>query len=425
MSEIVAQPRKLKYIPAFDGIRGVFCLIIISHHLPVYFLRVPFAFGWEILQLFFVMSGYLITSILVNDKKYKFKEFANRFYMKRFYRIFPLYFFFIFLIFVVGYITKSSNFWQDLKLWEELKQNWGYLFSYTYNLKEWFNFKAIQAYDISPITQHLWSLSLEEQFYIFYPIIVYFLSNRNLKIALVTIVVVSPFLRLGGFLYLDANIPASYPQIADFNKNYLIGWILHRNTLFQLDALALGGCLALFNFDWIKKPVRLFWIIFSVFLVVVFFNAYLDVHNGISLTLRDALMEHTLLGRNYQCFYLYTLVNVLMASLIIVTFGQKNPFKIFEWPFFIKMGQISYGLYVYHYLVLAIYTFGWLIIGKKTHIKLLQMVKGNIIFEIIFAIGFYFILIKLSQWSFIYFESYFLKLKSKFDKQKKEKTLSV
>ena len=70
MAEPIAPPRKLKYIPAFDGIRGLFCLIIISHHLPVHYSRVPFAFGWEILQLFFVMSGYLITSILLKDKNY-------------------------------------------------------------------------------------------------------------------------------------------------------------------------------------------------------------------------------------------------------------------------------------------------------------------------------------------------------------------
>ena len=136
------------------------------------------------------------------------------------------------------------------------------------------------------------SLSLEEQFYIFYPLIVFFLSEKSLKITLVSIVILSPFIRLAGFLYMDANIPETYPQIVGFEKNDLIAWILHRNTIFQLDALSLGGCLALFNFDWIKKPVRLFWIIFVVFLVVVLGNAWLDVQNGASSSFRNALMEH-------------------------------------------------------------------------------------------------------------------------------------
>ncbi|MBK8673879.1 MAG: acyltransferase [Bacteroidetes bacterium] len=419
MAEPIAPPRKLKYIPAFDGIRGLFCLIIISHHLPVHYSRVPFAFGWEILQLFFVMSGYLITSILLKDKNYPFKEFASRFYMKRFYRIFPLYFFFIFLCIFVGYFTSSSKFWQDLRMWEDLQINWGYLVTYTFNLKEWFNFKADQMYSISPLFAHLWSLSLEEQFYIFYPLIVFFLSEKSLKITLVSIVILSPFIRLAGFLYMDANIPETYPQIVGFEKNDLIAWILHRNTIFQLDALSLGGCLALFNFDWIKKPVRLFWIIFVVFLVVVLGNAWLDVQNGASSSFRNALMEHTLLGRNYQCFYLYTLVNFLMAALILVTFKQDNPFKIFENKTLIKLGQISYGLYVYHFLVLAIYMYAWQVIGRKIHIKLLPLAANNIFVEIIFVLCFYFILIKLSQWSFKYFESYFLNLKANLDKAKK------
>ncbi|MBX7225994.1 MAG: acyltransferase [Chitinophagales bacterium] len=416
-----ASTRKLKYIPAFDGIRGVFCIIIISHHLPVLFFRVPFAFGWEILQLFFVMSGYLITMILVNDKKYAFKEFASRFYTKRIYRIFPLYFFFIFLMLLLGFATKDSAIWNEkAKIWPELSQNWGYLFSYTYNLKEWFNFKHGLPYNISPVFAHLWSLSLEEQFYIFYPIIVYFLSVKNLKRFLVAVVVLSPIIRLLGYNYMNVHVPETLSTIPDFNKKELISWILHRNTLFQLDALSLGGCLALFDFSWIKKPVRVFWGIFVVFLAVVLFNGWSDVQNGIKPNLYEALLEHTVLVSNHQYLYMYTLVNVLMAALIIVTFRENNPFKIFEHKFFIRMGQISYGLYVYHYIVLVLYLAIW-VFGPKIilHKNLINRVYGNVLWEIVFVVGFYIILILISELSFRYFETYFLQLKAKIDKAKR------
>lgn len=417
-----ASTRKLKYIPAFDGIRGVFCLIIISHHLPVLFFRVPFAFGWEILQLFFVMSGYLITMILVNDKKYAFKEFASRFYTKRIYRIFPLYFFFIFLMLLLGFATKDSAIWNErVKIWPELSQNWGYLFSYTYNLKEWFNFKAGQPYNISPVFAHLWSLSLEEQFYIFYPLIVYFLSEKNLKRVLVLIVVISPIIRLLGYNYMNAHVPDAVSSIPDFDKKQMISWILHRNTLFQLDALSLGGCLALFNTSWIKKPVVMFWGIFVIFLSVVLFNGWSDVQNGYAENLYEALLEHTVLVSNHQYLYMYTLVNILMAALIIVTFRENNPFKIFEHKFFIRMGQISYGLYVYHYIVLALYLAIWVFIPPMFHYKnLINKVSGNIFMEIIFVVGFYTILIFVSELSFRYFETYFLQLKAKIDKAKRK-----
>ncbi len=108
-----------------------------------------------------------------------------------------------------------------------------------------------------------------------------------------------------------------------------------------------------------------------------------------------------------------------MAALILVTFKQDNPFKIFENKTLIKLGQISYGLYVYHFLVLAIYMYAWQVIGRKIHIKLLPLAANNIFVEIIFVLCFYFILIKLSQWSFKYFESYFLNLKANLDKAKK------
>ena len=87
----MSTPQPLKYIPAFDGVRGIFCLLIITHHWVMPHLKGPFALLWWILQLFFILSAYLITKILIYDKaRLDFKNYIKRFFTRRAYRIFPL-----------------------------------------------------------------------------------------------------------------------------------------------------------------------------------------------------------------------------------------------------------------------------------------------------------------------------------------------
>lgn len=405
---------KLKYIPAFDGIRGLFSLIIISHHLPVLFLRVPFSIGWELLQIFFVMSGFLITMILLKEKaKYPFKEYGRRFYLKRIYRIFPLYFGYLFLMVLIGFLTRDIKAFDSIGIWRDLQQNWAYLFTYTYNLKEIFNLTSGVNFNMSPIFTHLWSLSLEEQFYVFFPLIVYFLSEKNLKRLLITIVIISPIIRGIGFYYLNNIIPVSMPEIPMYDKSTFVSWILHHNTMFQLDTLCCGAALAVFKFDWLK-PIRWFYFVLFLFVGLMIINGLLDVHNGLAPSFREAILDIKFLGHNYQPLYIFTLGNLLAMLLILITFEKNNPFKFFEWKFFVEMGRISYGMYVLHFFIMIIY----LIILKVTHISPnFTMFYGTFWKEVLAVIGYYALVIFISKMSYKYYESYFLRLKEKLDKQ--------
>src|SRR4051794_968387 len=98
-----------KHIPALDGVRGLAILLVIAFHARVVFVstsEIPFlgfrllALGWIGVDLFFVLSGFLITGILLDTRDAS--GYFQAFYSRRVLRIFPLYFFYLFLILVAG-----------------------------------------------------------------------------------------------------------------------------------------------------------------------------------------------------------------------------------------------------------------------------------------------------------------------------------
>lgn len=82
------KPSTLPYVPALDGLRGIAIILVLALHYSL------LPCGWIGVQIFFVLSGYLITKILLQEKTRPLGEYLKRFYVRRSLRIFPLYFFF-------------------------------------------------------------------------------------------------------------------------------------------------------------------------------------------------------------------------------------------------------------------------------------------------------------------------------------------
>ena len=163
----------IKYIKPFDGMRGIGALMIILYHFPGKHFTI--SHGWEFMQLFFVMSGYLITLVLLEDKdKYTFKNYSIYFYVKRILRLFPLYFAYLFFWLIIYFMFKQNSFIQ-LAL-KDVVQHAPYLFTYTYNYMSFVNFLLGFDYHSTILTTHLWTLSVEEQFYLIFPFLVFFLK---------------------------------------------------------------------------------------------------------------------------------------------------------------------------------------------------------------------------------------------------------
>ncbi len=181
------------HIPVLDGIRGVAILLVMAYH----FLHpgghilaiVPEAIaraGWVGVDLFFVLSGFLITGILLKTKADP--HYLRNFYMRRTLRIFPLYYAFLTCLFVVGASITSLN----TPGFKEVAKHQLWLWTYTANIGQYWTGKLLFASGWVE-ANHLWSLAVEEQFYLVWPAIV-LLFSRHALMRLCIFIIASAFI---------------------------------------------------------------------------------------------------------------------------------------------------------------------------------------------------------------------------------------
>ena len=337
------------YISSLDGLRGFGIIFVVLYHL----LRLKGAdpsllgFSWIFIQMFFVQSGYLITKILLQSKTLPFKEYLKRFYWNRVVRIFPVYFLYLFIL--VG-IYLAFNITPDFP------SRAAYLFTYTYNFTRLF-----EHADFHPLYVHLWSLAVEEQFYLVWPFFLYFLSSRNIKVFIISLIVICPLVRYALGEYLVSH--TSFDEMR-------IGEAIYGFTLSHFDAFAIGGSIAIFPFNWLKTRIKIVLLMFSLFgSVLLLLNQYSISGNTIDLGWTSLGIPLASL-HNYQHVWSYTLVNVLFF-LIIMLIIQTRYQGIFNWTPFVSMGKVVYGTYIFHFALLLVLT----------------RVAGGLWFPLLFAIS--------------------------------------
>lgn len=178
----------MKYYKELDGVRAVAALMIMVCHFFLYadsensfflLLKKISVFGQTGVSLFFVLSGFLISRILLNAKKEK--NYFRNFYVKRILRIFPLYYFFL-LLYYFGLPTILS---EQIYSFSEQKYFWVYL----QNIARTFEWKSE-----GPV--HFWSLAVEEHFYFFWPILFFFFSTKRIVQSIIVIVILAFLCRI-------------------------------------------------------------------------------------------------------------------------------------------------------------------------------------------------------------------------------------
>ena len=197
------------YIPQFDGLRGVSILAVFVAHSE--FLRaLPHAhfleYGRVGVDLFFLLSGFLITGILVDTRSAP--HYFRNFYARRALRIWPLYYIILTLIFYVTAQPENS-------IGQQAGHVWPFFYLYLQNLR----FHLPIPYGLEPT----WSLAIEEQFYLTWPLLVLLLKKRSLTITLMCASLLSLTLRIIGFEH-GASLK-----------------FIHNFTLCRLDAISLGS----------------------------------------------------------------------------------------------------------------------------------------------------------------------------------------
>lgn len=294
------------YFKQLDSIRAIaVSLVIICHWVPANYVLDDDDLG-QIgalgVNIFFVLSGFLITRILIDYKSQIISSNLKKsaalkvFYFRRALRIFPIYYLYMLLLPVLFTIPSSELF-----------------HSLTYTI----NFYFFEAKYWSPYTTHLWSLAVEEQFYLFWPLFVLFINKRYL------LHVIFSFIAIG----LSTQL-----LVTDHEFGYL-------PTYTCLDAFGIGALIAwtfVYKFDLFSKTYSTL----------------------TSLALACILL--TLLGFQYSDLRFIlpqrTVHSLIAAWLIItITFSEKFPWLkasfIVENKFLIFIGKISYGIYLYHLII--------------------------------------------------------------------------
>lgn len=358
----------MKYIKALDGLRALAIILVMLFHF--YFLL---EVGWIGVQLFFVLSGYLITSILLTSKTDQLGDYLKRFYWRRSLRIFPLYY--IYLLAITGLYFVAH-------IPEDYISKIPYLALYNYN-----HYPVFESLSHDVAFTHFWSLSVEEQFYLFWPFIIFFLNIRSLKILVIGIIVIVPIFRYGVYEWL---ITHDYP-LAD------LGQIIYRLTPAQIDSFAFGAAIPIFSLTDNEKLGR----------TAGFISALLFIGFGV-LNLITTESPISSLGyvnggtANYQYVWSYTLINAASLGLILVILSNRTGNivrNIFENKILVQIGKVSYGMYVYHWVFLAFYR-------KTIHPFIGYRPLSFIV---------YMLMVYIISWlSFRIFESYFINLKDRF-----------
>jgi peptidoglycan/LPS O-acetylase OafA/YrhL len=293
-----------KYIPQFDGLRGIAILVVLLAHLT-YLNGIEFAqlfkYGRTGVDLFFVLSGFLITGILLDTKE--LPGYFKNFYARRALRIWPPYYGILFLFFVLFPILFPRH------LFLTDRKTWPYFVTYTQNLFYHFDFSI----PLSPT----WSLAVEEQYYMIWAPVVFLFGRKSLRNILLGMIVFSLCFRVASFYAGARN---------DFVHNF---------TLCRLEPLAAGGLAAL----WLRSakctPVK--WARGGMMALTVGLA-------GIALALVDwgpAVPVYT------YPFLASTFAGLLALSL---TADPQNSFvgRALTQRWLVYTGRISYGVYLIH-----------------------------------------------------------------------------
>ena len=308
---------KNEVIPELDGVRGIAILLVLLFHLessyPPSITRLFFApllVGWSGVDLFFVLSGFLITGILMKTRNCR--NYFSSFYIRRILRIMPLYLIAVFTYFVVA--LPLAHHWGHWQTRDNSMQMWFWL-----HLSNW----PPAFGNVVPFIGHFWSLSVEEQFYLIWPLVVLLVDPSRL-IYLCAMVVATAFaLRLAwassSFVY------------------YL--------TPFRMDALGVGCLVAVIVRDRRWFPVvraQLRWVVLvtaSLLLAVVVIARSPRPFNPWMSTL------------GYTCFALF------YGSLVFSAYAQAGSPSwmavLLRTSFLRTFGKYSYAIYVFHTAVTA------------------------------------------------------------------------
>src|SRR5688572_7958162 len=317
------------FVPALDGVRGFAILLVLVLHFSAYGHELPrsgllidqlyyrvAAAGWIGVDLFFVLSGFLITGILYDAKGSP--HYFRNFYIRRTLRIFPLYYGAL-ILFLVIFPLLWPNHGGLRSMQNDGWWYWTYLSNVKIAMDGWPQFGAIG---------HFWSLAVEEQFYLLWPLLVLAFRRRQLQMICLICIVVALAARV--VLNIRGNNPAAFVF-----------------TPARMDALAAGAYVALAarETEGLRSLAR--FALPGAALMVVLAMVIVALRNGFAAY--DPLVStigHTAIALLFAG--VLVLVLTLSRETLLVRVFNSTPLRFF--------GRYSYGIYVFHHPLLFLFS---------------------------------------------------------------------
>ena len=320
---------KTRYLPSIDSLRALAVLAVIIYHIDINYLPG----GFLGVDLFFVLSGYLISSLIIKEYKKTGTLNLYNFYMRRARRLLPAVYFMItvclvFMVLFNGVLLRKSHL--------------DAVFGYIYSSNWWYIFHKLDYFDSfgaqSPF-KHLWSLAIEEQFYMFFPLI-FLIFNRRKK---------------------------EEGQSSSLNKNFLY-------IVLGLILISLVTHILLFDINNINRiyfgtDTRAFSLLVGVVGALVYPMDKLSsptnvkesvLYSVVSLTSISTLIAIMFYTSEYNT-WLYRggfLLVAVLGLIIIISSGKQHTFisKALSFRPIVFIGKISYSLYLWHFPIIVLTT---------------------------------------------------------------------
>lgn len=303
-----------KHFQTFDALRFFSFLLVFLFHLPKtgnsyadFFLK---SGGIGVL-FFFVLSGFLITYILLYDKECKNKISLKNFFVRRILRIWPLFYLMIAFAYLSPFLVSFFNFHSENK---------GYAPDLLVSLFFGENYKMMitDAFpDRAPLSV-MWSLCIEEHFYILWGVLLYFLSVKKIPLLIILSIIIANIVR---------------PVYTYFG-------IGHFDVFTHLDYFAFGAIPAYFlihkkdYMDYVEKiPLQLKYVVLTLTVAAIFIIPNTDFE--------------------WIDYFSPCLLGLLFSITILFTLG-KNAIHINDNLLFSKLGIYTYGLYLYHTIIIIL-----------------------------------------------------------------------
>jgi peptidoglycan/LPS O-acetylase OafA/YrhL len=312
------QPR-LGYQPGLDGLRALSVIAVILYHAGFSWMRG----GWIGVEMFFVVSGFLITSLLLEERGRSGAVDLAAFWLRRARRLLPALFV---MLAVVGVWALAAG--SDGQL-AQLRRDYPWALFYAGN---WGQITGDVPYYTGdpPLLRHLWSLAIEEQFYLLWPLVFVAITRSRLRRAGAAAVVgVTALASVGAMFLLFAAGPGPIGDLDRVNFLYL-------STFTRAGGLLAGAAAAFVWRPWRSPPPRPA-------------PGVLDPAGGVALGLLACIAAVAALTAGYVYQWLLPVVSLLalVAVMVVVHPAAVGMRSVLGWRPFVVVGRRSYGLYLW------------------------------------------------------------------------------